>query len=120
MSINYLLLIQQDLEGELIPIPGTPTSAAAAEVAPSMPISIVETTAAVLPPVVDDEKAEDVDAENPAGSSSAFLFPGLLFMSVTVTCAAYMWCGGRHLFRRVLRRTRGASYSRVRDDDLEK
>ncbi|KAF8838822.1 hypothetical protein BDN67DRAFT_970958 [Paxillus ammoniavirescens] len=123
MSINNLLLIQQGLEGEPIPIPETPTSAAAAaEVAPSTAASVVETTAAVLSPVVDDEKAEgdDVDAENPAGPSSAFLYPGLLFMFVSVPCAAYVWCGGRQLLRRVLRRRRGASYSRVRDDDLEK
>jgi len=122
MSINYLLLIQQDLEGELVPILETATSAAAAEVAPSTPASVVETTAAVLSPVVEDEKVEgdDVDAENPAGPSSAFLYLGLLLMFVTIPCAVYMWCGGRQLLRRVLRRRRGASYSLVKDDDLEK
>ncbi|KIJ08411.1 hypothetical protein PAXINDRAFT_102570 [Paxillus involutus ATCC 200175] len=105
---------KEDLEGELVPILETATSAAAAEVAPS--------TAAVLSPVVEDEKVEgdDVDAENPAGPSSAFLYLGLLLMFVTIPCAVYMWCGGRQLLRRVLRRRRGASYSLVKDDDLEK
>lgn len=105
------MFAQQDLEDEPTLTESSP--AAAAEVAPVTPASVP----------TDAVPALDATAEETARFSPLYLrYAGIVLLMLTVPCVVYM-CGGPRLtlLRRLVRKRRVGSYSRVSvDEDVEK